>query len=96
MWAAEGQEFLAFGEMLRHLSSAEVATGARVALLRELNRQAARMAPSVAIPALIVALRVCPGALLCMYLDHLTRGCLVCRETGSYGSRVDDCQQDKR
>ena len=60
VWAAEGQEFLVFGEMVRHLGGGGAATGARVALLRELNRQAARMAPSVAIPALIVALRVCP------------------------------------
>ena len=67
-----------FGEMLRHLSSAEAATGAKVALLRELNRQAARMAPSTAIPGLIVALRVCHGTGCC--LNHGACSCSYSRQ----------------
>ncbi len=59
MFAAEGQEYLLFAALLRHLAAGRGGmAGQQVALLRELNRQAARMPAPLAIPALILSLQV--------------------------------------
>ena len=57
--AEEGNEFLLFAALLRHMAARDgVGPGQQVGLLRELNRQAARMPAALAMPALITSLRV--------------------------------------